>query len=266
MIKTLVSIEVDLASSLAIRLACQLGAQMNMEIQPVYIKESPPHESVWGAGWASRTWEKEMVEQGRAEISDLLTPEQDYCTVLEQPRVMYGDKEGELLKLVQAEHFDIFIEGARFAWTLNDLYKRLHSRLYQKIPSPVILVRAFRKVNQVQLLCFDAQGVETLTNVVQSIWEGCPVPLVLNYPADDMDGTGAHELRDSVDRARGLLEETGCTVTVQDTLSRNPEVHAAETLKDCGLVAIAMERSPKKDCLELQWLSEVKTSSLLAFR
>jgi hypothetical protein len=232
----------------------------------VYIKESPPHESVWGAGWASRTWEKEMVEQGREEIAELLTPEQDQCPVLAQPMVIYGDKEAELLKIVQAQHFDIFIEGARFPWTPADLYKRLHSRLYQKIPFPVILVRAFRTVNQVQFLCFDAKGTETLTNVVRSIWHGCHVPLVLNYLADDTADTPAAELRDAVDRSRSLLTDIGCTVTVQNTLSLNPEVDAEEILKDCGLVAIAMERSPRKDCIELQWLSEARTSALLAFR
>ncbi|MEJ2717040.1 MAG: hypothetical protein P8182_07850 [Deltaproteobacteria bacterium] len=266
MIKTLVSIEVDLASSRAIRLACQLGELMNMQIQPVYVKESPPHESVWGAGWTSRTWEKEMVQQGHAEISELLTAEQDSCAVLEEPRVIYGDREGELLKIAQGEEFDIFIEGAHFPWTVSDLYKRLHSKLYQRIPSPVILVRALRKVNHVQLLCFDAKGAETLTNVVQTLWQGCRVPLVLSYPGKDLDKTEAEVLREAVDRADGLLTEAGCTVTVRDTLSLTPREDAVETLKDCGLVAIAVERAVKKDCSELQWLSEVKTSSLLAFR
>ena len=63
---------------------------------PVYVKESPPHESVMGAGWASRTWEKEMVQQGKAEISELITAEKDFCPVLREPRVIYGDREAEL--------------------------------------------------------------------------------------------------------------------------------------------------------------------------
>ena len=48
MIKTLVSIEVDLAASRAIRFACQLGNFMEMEIHPVYIKEAPPREMSMG--------------------------------------------------------------------------------------------------------------------------------------------------------------------------------------------------------------------------
>ncbi len=83
-IKTLVSIELDLVSSLAIRFACQLGSLMDAEIHPVYVKESSPHDSVWGAGWASRTWEKEMVQQGKAEIAELITAEMDFCPVLKR--------------------------------------------------------------------------------------------------------------------------------------------------------------------------------------
>lgn len=266
MIKTLVSIEADLASSKAIRFACQLGKLMNMEIQPVYVKESPPHETVWGAGWASRTWEKEMVQQGLEEVADLVSTEKDYCPVLKEPRVIYGDREGELLKIALSEQFDIFIEGVHFSWTHSDLHKRLRTKLHQRIPAPVILVRTLRKVNQVKLLCLDEKGTETLTTVFQRIWQGCPIPLVLNYPGGDAVNAGTSELPEAVDRARELLIEAGCTVTTQDTLSREPGTDAAEALKDCGLVAIAMDRAAKKDCSEIQWLSEVKTSSLLAFQ
>lgn len=258
MIKTLVSIEVDLASSLAVRFACQLGGLMDMAILPVYIKESLPQESFVGAGWASRTWEKELVQQGKAEISELITAEKDSCAVLAEPRVIYGDREGELLKIAQAEEFDIFIEGVHFTWTPNDLYKRLHAKLYQRIPFPVILVRSLRKVNQVQLLCLDVNGTQVLTKVFQRMWKDCSVPLLLNYPRQD---SGNHGLREAVEQARGALTQAGCTVTVKDNLSGKP----GDALEDAGLVAVAVERNIKKDSSELQWLIEVKTSSLLVF-
>ena len=50
MIRTLVSIEVDLASSMAIRYACQLGNLIPMELQPVYVKSYPFEEPVTGIG------------------------------------------------------------------------------------------------------------------------------------------------------------------------------------------------------------------------
>lgn len=265
MIKTLVSIEVDLASSLAVRFACQLGGLMEIEIHPVYVKESPPHESVMGAGWASRTWEREMIEQGKEEISELISAEKDFCPVLGEPRVIYGDREAELLKMTHLENFDLYVEGVHFPWTPGDLYKRIHSKLYQKLPSTPVLVRTLRKIDHVLLLCLDVAGTEALCALFQKIWKNCPVPLTLAYRAEDATGPDGDGVRQAVERARGILEQSGCAVQTQDGFPSIPEHDAAEALKEHGLVAIAVERHVKKDGPELAWLNLVKTSSLLAF-
>ena len=105
MIKTIVSIEVDLAASRAIRFACQLGNFIPMEIYPVYIKEAPPRDLTIGSGWARRHWEKELVQEGKEEISELITSEIDYCPVLQDSRVVYGDRDTEILKILEKESF-----------------------------------------------------------------------------------------------------------------------------------------------------------------
>jgi len=238
---------------------------MDVEIHPVFVKESQPHDAVMGAGWVSRTWEKEMIAQGKAEISELITPEQDFCPVLTEPRVTYGDRDFELLKIAQAEAFDLFVEGVHFPWTTADLHRMIHRKLYQKIPSPVILLRTLRKINQVQLLCLDITGTQTLAKVFQKIWKNCSAPLVLNCPAAESAKGGGNGLREAVDQAKSLLEGSGCTVGVQETLSFTPGNEAADTLTDSSLVAIAMDRDLKRDSSQLQWLHEVKTASLLAF-
>jgi hypothetical protein len=264
-VKTLVSIEVDLASSLAVRFVCQLGGLMKMEIHPVYVKESLPHESVVGAGWASRTWEKEIIEQGKKEISELIGAEQDFCAVLRDPRVIYGDRETELLKIAQTEDFDLYVEGVHFSWSPADLYKTIHAKLCQSLHSPLILVRTLRKVNQVSLLCLDPKGTEVLGTLFDRIWKECSVPLVLVHPSGGPPTKDSAPLRDAIDRTKTLLEKSGCTVIVQDGLPASPGNDAAEALKDQGLVAIAIDRTVKKDGEELQWLNLLKTSSLLAF-
>jgi hypothetical protein len=62
MVKTLVAIEVDLASSFAIRYACQLGNLIQMEIHPIYVKFPSPEAPMTGVGWVRHTWEREVVE------------------------------------------------------------------------------------------------------------------------------------------------------------------------------------------------------------
>ncbi len=265
MIKTLVSIEKDLTSSLAIRFACQLGAFLNMEIHPVYVKESAARESVYGAGWAGRTWEKEMVKQGKNEIADLIAAEMDFCPVLRTPRVIYGEKGPELSRITQTEDFDLYVEGIHFSWTPHDILKHLNGKLYQGLPYPLILVRALRKVNSVRLLLPDAEGARTLSQFFHKIWKNCPVPLILSCPAGDTDTSEIEPLREAVEEARSLLEKAGCTVQVQEDLPWDSGRASADVLKDDALTAIAVERPLRKESSALQWLSLVKTSSLLAF-
>ncbi len=237
---------------------------MKIEIHPVYVKESLPHESVVGAGWTSRTWEKEIIEQGKTEIAEMISAEQDFCAVLKEPRVIYGDRESELLKIAQTEDFDLYVEGVHFSWTPTDLYKRIHGNLYQRLHSPVILVRTLRKVNQVSLLCLDPDGTKAMSKLFQRIWTNCNVPLVLTHPAGDAATGDMIALREAVDNSKAILEQSGCVVA-QDELPAHPGNDAAEALKDQGLVVIAIGTSLKKGGEALQWLNLVKTSSLLVF-
>ena len=264
-LKTLVSIEVDLASSLAIRFACQLRGLMEMEIYPVYVKDAPPHGSSMGAGWASRTWEKEMIRTGKTEIAELIRPEMDFCPVLREPRVIYGDRESELLRITQQEEFGFFVQGVHFPWTPHVLLKHLHTKLCQKLAPPLVLVRSLRKLNQVLLLCLDVPGTRTLTSLFQNVWQKCSVPLVLSYSAENGQGSGNDELREAVLLGQQLLTEAGCTVSVEESLSPAPEADAEDILQDYGLVALASKRTINKDNEELQWLNRVKNAALLAF-
>lgn len=261
MIKALVSIEMDLASSMAVRLACQLGGLMEMEIHPVYAKKSPSHEESMGAGWASRTWQREMIEEGRQEICQLLASEQDFCPVLRDPRILYGDREAELAKIMRTDGFNLYLEGVHWAWTPHDIVKSLHGKLYQGLGSPFILVRTLRKISGVALLCLNTEQIEALTGILQSMWKGCSVPLTFAYPAQD-----AAALEGAVDRGRKALEDSGCATQVLRLPNSAPSHDVSDILSEYALVALSLERDLKKECPELQWLSQVNTAALLAFR
>ena len=264
MIRSLVSIEVDLASSLAVRFACQLGGLIEMEINPVYVKESVSHESAVGAGWVSRTWEREMIQEGKKEIADMIASERNLCPILNEPKVVYGDREVELLKIMLGERFDLFVEGAHFSWNPGEIHKRLHAKLYQRLEYPLIFVRALRQVNEVLVLCLNTKGTQTLSKAFGQIWRGSSTPLRLVYlpqnPAQNRD----KELLKTVTDAAELLRESGCSVSVDDAVSPTSGV-LMEMLKNYGLVAIAVERSATKDSAEIRWLNLTKTSSLVAF-
>jgi hypothetical protein len=59
------------------------------------------------------------------------------------------------------------------------------------------------------------------------------------------------------------LEAAGCTVQVKevtDWASGGPD---PALLKDYGLVAVALERTVKKDHIRLQWLTQVRNPLML---
>jgi len=258
MIKTLVSIEVDLAASRAIRFASQLNYLIPMEILPVYVKETPPRELSIGSGWARHHWEQELVQQGRAEIMEMISSEWEFSPTLKEPRVACGDREGELLKIMETERFDVFVDGERFEWTPADLHRKLNSRLWQRFPGVIGIARVLRKIEELLVLCTAASGVQPLVKSLSSLWKGSSLPLSLAVPRG-----GPANLAQEAAKAKELLAEAGCQVSLQEDFPYYPEPPVPGFLRKYGLVALALSRDLKKDSPELEWLSQAKAPLLV---
>ena len=258
MIKTLVSIEVDLAASRAIRFACQLGNFIQTELHPLYIKEAPPRELSIGSGWARHHWEQDLIRQGHAEISELITSEIDYCPVLQEPRVVYGDRDAEILKILEREPFDLYVEGAHFPWNQAMLHQKINSRLFQRLNRPVGLAPVLRKIYRLLVVCLDAPGTRALGEALARLWPGCSIPVSLALPAGQES-----LLRPEAERLREALTQAGCQVEVEEGFPFYPEAPTDEYLRKYGLMALALERGVKKDGPRLIWLSQTKAPLLL---
>lgn len=258
MIKALISIEVDLAASRAIRFACQLGNFMPMEIHPVYTKEAPPRDLSIGSGWARHHWEQELIQQGKTEIADLISSEIDYCPVLKTPRVVFGDRDAALARLLEKETFDLYVEGAHFPWSQAMLHQRMHSKLFQRVQVPIVLARVLRKIYKLLVLCLDAAGTRALGAVLPRLWSGCAIPVSLALPA-----APEGNLLPEVNLIKQSLDQTGHQVDLQEAFPFLPAPPTDEYLRQYGIVAFALERGIKKDSPQLVWLSEVKVPLLL---
>jgi hypothetical protein len=95
---------------------------------------------------------------------------------------------------------------------------------------------------------------------------GGALPLLMAVTAGASDAEPGKSLRESVEVGRRTLVDCGYTVSVADTLPAVPHPEALDALADHGLIAVAPERAIRKDSVELQWLSLVKASALLAFQ
>lgn len=258
MIKTLVAIEVDLASSLAIRYACQLGSLIDVELHPVYVKEPPPEVPATGTGWVRHTWEREILEMGKEEIQEMLASEMESCPQLQAPRVIYGDREYELLKIMEHEPFDLYIEGAPYPFTPANIHRRLHSKFYQRVRTPLIWLRLLRKINQVLVPCFDAPGTRAAIQALQKIWAGCSAPV--HFCLAPRAGEAVQQ---EMLQGQEGLKSAGCQVVMRVDRPMAAEGPAPEALKDYGLVVVPLERGIKKDSPLLQWLTQVKAPMMM---
>ena len=258
MIKTLVAIEVDLASSMAIRYACQLGNLINLTLYPVYVKAPPPEVPTVGTGWVRHTWEREIVAMGKEEIQEMLASEMETCPTLQEPRVIYGDREYELLKIVEHEPFNLYVEGAPYPFTAVNIQRRLNSKFYQRVTTPLIWLRLLRKISQVLVPCVDAPGTRAAIQSLQKIWAGCATPLHFCLTP------GAGEaVKQEVLKGQDSLKAAGCQVVLRDDLPMATDGPPPEVMKDYGLVVVALERAVKKDSPRLQWLTQVKAPMMV---
>jgi len=258
MIKTLVAIEVDLASSLAIRYACQLGHSLEVELHPVYVKEPPPEVPAAGTGWVRHTWEREILKMGREEIQEVLASETESCPELQEPLVIYGDREHELLKIMEHQPFDLYVEGAPYPFTALNIQRRLHTKFYQRVRIPFIWLRLLRQINQVLVPGFDALGLQSAIQALEKLWAGCATPLHFWLAL----GSG-ETVRQEVLQGQDRLKTAGCQVRLREDLPLAADGPAPEILKDYGLVVVALERAVRKDSPRLQWLTRVKAPMMV---
>jgi hypothetical protein len=257
-IKALAAVEVDLASSRAMRFACQLGNFMEMEIHPVYVKESPSWGLTIGTGWARHHFEDELIQQGKKEIAEMLESEIDFCPVLKEPRVIYGNRETELLKVMEQEAFDLYIEGAYFPWTAGDLYQKIQSRIFQRAGSPLALARVLRKFFGLLIICLEPDGARAMAQAFARLWGGCALPISLAHPAAVNE-----KFRGELAKARETLEGAGCKVSPEEEAAFYPEPPADEFLRRFGLVGLALPKAIKKDSPVLTWVAQIKAPLLL---
>ena len=263
MTKTLVAIEVDLASSMAIRYACDLGNLIPMELYPVYVKAPPPEVPATGTGWVRHTWEREIVELGQEEIHEMLASEQETCPRLQEPRVIYGDRDYELLKIVGHEPFDLYVEGAPYPFNPVNIHRRLNSKFYQKLACPLIWLRILRKIHQALVVCPDLVGARAALATVSKLWTGCPTPVHLALPPQEGLRGSSDALRDEARKALATLEAAGCAVQSKEVADWSAGGPDPAMLKDYGLIVVPLERSVKKDHIRLQWLTQIKNPLML---
>ena len=275
MINTLVSLDADLASSIAFRYACRLMEFIDMRLQPIHVEEVDKEGYPPGSGWVRSTWENGLLETAREEISQLINAEKSTCPQLDAALMRIGGHEDELLKEIEERSYDLMVEGVLSSFDAQLFNQKVRSKLYKYAPCPIILVKNLVHVDRVALLMESAQDVDPVVSTFLKLFTPSRLTVDLIYftflsagqPASkrkldevaEADGGDAHRV---INQAATLLAEKdwkpGDCWFIQDRPKR-----IGEMLGDYSLVGASLPRSTGRKNLAIDLLGRVPSATLL---
>jgi hypothetical protein len=277
MINVLVSLDADLASSIAFRYSCRLTEFIDMRLQTIHVEEVEKEGFPPGSGWVRSTWEKGLLQTAQQEISQLIDTEKPGCPPLDASIVRIGDKEDELLHEIEDNSYDLLLEGVLHSFDGQLFFQKVRSKLYKYAPCPIILVKNLVDPGRIALLLMASQDVSPLVSNFLKIFGKSKASVDLVHFIDKRGGQTefkkkASEVADpelayaarTIGEAATLLAEGGCTPKASWIMQDRPK-KAGELLGEYGLVAACLPRSANKG-LALDLLSRVPSATLLCKR
>jgi len=179
MLKALLYLNADLASSIALRYACHLAYVMDMEITPFHVTSDRSESRTPGTGWVRRTWENGLIQQAREEITGLIQTEKMICPELKSPTIRLGKPENELLSEVSGRFYDLFIIGLLHTFSARQFHERIQSRFYRKSRCPILLVKNVIDLKRVAILVDPVRGGESEARTFNHLIGALPVEIDL---------------------------------------------------------------------------------------
>lgn len=262
MTKALVSIDADLPSSIALRYTCQLAKIKPIEIQTVHVHEpdaAGPGGFSMGTGWARRTYEKELVDQSKKGISQLLVAESGFCPVLNEPIITSGDREKEILIELQKGDYDLFVEGAPFQLSSKELNRHLRSHLYQHLKVPALLVQNLYPINRVLMVMESERESSFLYGELEKVFGGQEMELELVFISN-------HILPAPQETSlKAMAKDRRWTVTNTYQLPRDEDLWRDRS-ENCDLVATVLERHKGHSSLQVEFLGQLSCPILFFWK
>ncbi len=278
MIKTLVSLNADLASSIALRYTCRLADIIGMDIKMIHVEEADAEGNPPGTGWVRRTWEKGLLESAVAEISQLINAERSSCPALTLPKMMVGDPQVEILRELEDGAYNLLVEGILLTFDASYFENRMRSKLYQKMLCPLLLVKNLVGLKRIALLVEDHTELWNLIPTFSQIFnEGTLaydlLHVILQKPgrlsfkkhagdAADLAPGGSDEI---LIKAKNMLWEAGLPPEEVKTI-RDIPTKIADSLEEYSMVVSCMSRQVPRRSPMVELLSRVPSALLLCWQ
>ena len=161
MLKTLLYINEDLASSIALRYTDYLNKFVKLALFVTHVEEPDDKDKV-GTGWVRRTWEDGVTSSGSRLIDRMLRTENIDCHLAGRPKVFVGDREREIVYELRSGNYKLFIQGYLNTSDSDGFFDLVSSSLCSDAPCPVLVVKNLTISKKCVLLCGDSVDPEVL--------------------------------------------------------------------------------------------------------
>jgi hypothetical protein len=258
MIKTIVSLEANLASNIALRYACRLANLIEIELHTIHVMEPDSESPPPGSGWVRKTWEGAMLTSGQAEISRMIKAERASFPRLGPPKMSVGNREKEIFYELQSGFYDLFVEGALHTFNSSPFYSKIHSWFYRNTPCPIILVKNLVSLEKVLLVLSSEVNYAKLISTILKFFKGVEVELDLIYCDFNEHAKSVQPKGEDADtilrNAEKILSENEIP-PAHCRVVQNSSDKAAELMRGYGLVASSIYRQTSKKSPLLELLS-----------
>ncbi len=255
--KSLIYLDEDLPSSIALRFAAEQANKTSGRLQVFHV-EDPGKKAAPGTGWVRRSWEQGLVKAGLDEVHRLLKTEKVNCPHVGSPKVLVGQRDDEVLNELRHGVYDLYIEGYLNTSSIKDFFHLLNSRRFQNITCPVMLVKNMVPVHNILILAGEAVPFEALIPCFGKIYETFDGHLditLLYYQFREEKELVFQERKEAgsyLDRAESMLAAAGWEDIECQVVQGTPE-QAAVYMRNYGLVisTFPSRQTPRAELLAL---------------
>ncbi|MFW6080891.1 MAG: hypothetical protein ACOC7W_03180 [Desulfosalsimonas sp.] len=267
MVKALISINVQLESSIALRYSKELSRRIDLRLQEVHVIESDRSGPTPGHGWVKQTWENASIDTATKEIRQFLSMENLDLKRLRDTEILIGDRTEKLLEKLLTRQYNLFIEGALPTFDTADFYSRVRSRLYSTMPCPALVVKNLVSLDKAAMLV-DAgdthSPVSGFLKIFGSSAIGIDAFVCKTGSSGNLEVKDAEDAPAWLDEAFRTADEQGVRPGIKAML-KGPAEAAAQYLRAYGLVVASLPRNPEANEPKLEILARAQSPVLICW-
>jgi len=262
MTKTLLNIDENLASSIALRFSAYLNKFIPLSLFITHVEEPDKKEHV-GKGLVHQAWEEGVIASGRRLVDRMLHTENIDCPLAAQPEITVGIRNEEILSQLRNGQYQLYIEGYLNTADPDAFYQLISSQLFSEAPCPLLIAKNLSISKKCALLCADSVDPKLLVEQSCKILDKATFLIDIVYfkfkENNELQLLSREEAGSHLRETEELLAEKNKQVENVHVASGTPE-QVGDFLKEYALVTSTL---PSRKSMRMMTLANSLASVLL---